>query len=71
MSYKIVTHKINLDERFGDSSKVYTAHIQIKEGKTKKIYTCTAVILLASKGGASDAVRARNTGINEEKGILT
>jgi len=39
--------------------------------KEKKKDTCSEVMLLASKGGASVIVRARNTGFREEKGILT
>jgi hypothetical protein len=41
------------------------------EGKNGRSDTCSEVMLLASNGGASVIVRARNTGFREEKGTLT
>ena len=32
------------------------------------LYTCRETMLCAAKGGASETVRARNIGLNEENG---
>lgn len=70
--FKFAKHKLQkLSQQLLDES-LPIFQMFTDEGKKKgRSDTCSEVMLLASKGGASVIVRARNTGFREEKGTLT